>query len=306
MNIRMETVSAFIAAVEYGSFSAAARVLNKTQAAISLSIQTLEVDLGVQLFDRSGKYPKLTEKGENFLKNAKIMMSQYQTFLERSVAVYNSTDVKIRLGIDPLFCDHRIIQTIKELTASLPNIELMIMQQNSVRLAQEIQSKNLDIALGMFENENRLNFEYVSAFGIDVSWVATRHYIEQHNNGSNILNYHDFCEQRVLLPVAMEAWPLQHVKSALQIWHVEDIHTNLSLCRESIGISCLPDFVLEHDLKNGNLEKIELPFLEKNAGYWPSSIIYLSGSQLSPAVTWLVEKITKFNSIINLEIEDEV
>ncbi|WP_248783046.1 LysR family transcriptional regulator [Photobacterium kishitanii] len=43
MNIKIETLSSFIAAAEYGSFSAAARQLNKTQAAVSLTIKILKL-----------------------------------------------------------------------------------------------------------------------------------------------------------------------------------------------------------------------------------------------------------------------
>lgn len=48
---------AFVEAAALGSFSAAARKLNKSQPTISIAIANLEADVGCQLFDRSGRHP---------------------------------------------------------------------------------------------------------------------------------------------------------------------------------------------------------------------------------------------------------
>lgn len=58
-----EQLEAFVASVETGSFSAAARQLGKVQSGISQQIMNLELDTGLQLFDRSGRYPQLTALG---------------------------------------------------------------------------------------------------------------------------------------------------------------------------------------------------------------------------------------------------
>ena len=58
-----ESLQAFVEAAALGSFSAAARRLRKTQSTVSTAIAHLEADLGVSLFDRSGRYPQLTEAG---------------------------------------------------------------------------------------------------------------------------------------------------------------------------------------------------------------------------------------------------
>ena len=44
----------FIAAIDHGSFSGAARALKRVPSAVSMAIANLEAELGLQLFDRSG------------------------------------------------------------------------------------------------------------------------------------------------------------------------------------------------------------------------------------------------------------
>src|SRR5436853_1819824 len=53
----------FVRAAELSSFTAAARALGLTQAAVSQRVQTLEQDLGVPLFHRQGGRVLLTEAG---------------------------------------------------------------------------------------------------------------------------------------------------------------------------------------------------------------------------------------------------
>ena len=63
MLVTIERMSALVAVIENGSFSAAARSLGKTPSALSRIIQHFEVDLGVELFERvEGQSPRPTAR----------------------------------------------------------------------------------------------------------------------------------------------------------------------------------------------------------------------------------------------------
>src|SRR5271165_1766880 len=61
--VSLDQLRAFIAAVDEGSFSAGARRLRRAQSAVSELVSNLEAQIGVVLFDRSQRYPKLTAAG---------------------------------------------------------------------------------------------------------------------------------------------------------------------------------------------------------------------------------------------------
>src|ERR1700712_273058 len=63
----LQHLASFVQSAEAGSFSAAARRLGLTPAAVSKNVTTLEARLGVRLFQRSTRKLTLTEKGERFL-----------------------------------------------------------------------------------------------------------------------------------------------------------------------------------------------------------------------------------------------
>ena len=69
--VSIDQLRGFIAAVDEGSFSAAARKLRRAQSAVSELVSSLEGQMGVTLFDRSGRYPKLTSEGAVLLADAK-------------------------------------------------------------------------------------------------------------------------------------------------------------------------------------------------------------------------------------------
>ena len=73
-SLDLETVRAFLAIARHGSFSAAAREINRTQAAISQQMQRLEDGLGARLMERTTRSVALTLAGARFLPFAEQLL----------------------------------------------------------------------------------------------------------------------------------------------------------------------------------------------------------------------------------------
>jgi DNA-binding transcriptional LysR family regulator len=74
--IDLDSIKAFVAVAETGSFSVAATRLHLTQPAVSKRIALLESQLNVRLFDRIGRNISLTEAGRELGPRARHIMSQ--------------------------------------------------------------------------------------------------------------------------------------------------------------------------------------------------------------------------------------
>src|SRR5262245_40668751 len=72
--VTLDQLRAFVTVVEEGSFSAAARKLRRVQSAISSSMSNLETQLGVPLWNRATKVPKLTPQGIAVLGGARRVL----------------------------------------------------------------------------------------------------------------------------------------------------------------------------------------------------------------------------------------
>lgn len=80
--MNLTQLRAFVAVVERGSFSEAARVLGLSQPAVTMQIQSLESDLGVTLLERRYRQIELTEAGRTLLPYARAVLGQLEAARE--------------------------------------------------------------------------------------------------------------------------------------------------------------------------------------------------------------------------------
>ncbi|HET6351447.1 MAG TPA: selenium metabolism-associated LysR family transcriptional regulator [Coriobacteriia bacterium] len=88
MNIAQ--LRAFVAVVDQGSFSGAARELAISQPAVTMQLQALESDVGATLLDRRYRRIDLTEAGRVLLPHARTMLEQVRTARDEIAALSGS------------------------------------------------------------------------------------------------------------------------------------------------------------------------------------------------------------------------
>ena len=120
-------LQAFVAVAEEGSFSAAARLLDKGQPAISTSISNLEATLGLQLFDRSERLPVLTSGGQALLSEARKFLYQAKQ-VQLTAENWVSADKARRLSIviDVICPVHKTVRLIEQLYSRYPDLSLTL------------------------------------------------------------------------------------------------------------------------------------------------------------------------------------
>jgi DNA-binding transcriptional LysR family regulator len=101
--VSLDQLRTFVAAVDEGSFSAAARRLNRVQSAVSTWVSSLEAQIGVVLFDRSGRYPKLTSEGVLLLSDARNILSGVDTLKARAKLMSSGLEAELSVVVDVFF-----------------------------------------------------------------------------------------------------------------------------------------------------------------------------------------------------------
>lgn len=91
----LNAVRTFVAVVDTGQFQRAAADLSLTQQAVSRRVATLEEDLGVRLFDRTGRGVDLTIDGTAFLPHARALLQAE----ERAVASVRPGSRALRVDV---------------------------------------------------------------------------------------------------------------------------------------------------------------------------------------------------------------
>src|SRR5258706_616174 len=98
--ITLDQLRTYIAAVDTGSFSAAGRKLRRAQSVVSQTLANLEAQLGVKLFDRSARYPKLTEEGRSLLADARAVADNVDGLKARARAMREGLEPELSVVVD--------------------------------------------------------------------------------------------------------------------------------------------------------------------------------------------------------------
>lgn len=142
MSIR--NLRTFLAIVDSGSFTAAARSVHRTQSAISAQMQFLEDGIGLRLFDRSTRPPRLTEAGRQFAEGAREVLVAYDRLFEGA-----GPDLEgyLRLGVVPSVVTGLMPRALVALRARHSRLHIQLVTALSAELVDQMRHDALDAAI---------------------------------------------------------------------------------------------------------------------------------------------------------------
>ncbi|BDH45989.1 LysR family transcriptional regulator [Salmonella enterica subsp. enterica serovar Choleraesuis] len=123
MNYSPEALEALVETVASGSFSGAARRLNKSQSTISAAIANLEVDLDIQLFDRSRRQPQLTEAGRRVLVQAREILEAHYRLEQLAIRLADRLEPRLTFVLSDTFDPLALEQMMRAIDRRFPDIE---------------------------------------------------------------------------------------------------------------------------------------------------------------------------------------
>ena len=141
----LNNLASFVRSAESGSFSAAARRLGLTAAAVSRNVARLESQLGVRLFLRSTRHLTLTETGDRFYREACAGVETLERALANVSIAASQPSGTLKLSMSPSFGADYIVPLLPEFVARYPAIVPDLHLENRpVDLIQE----GFDAAIG--------------------------------------------------------------------------------------------------------------------------------------------------------------
>jgi DNA-binding transcriptional LysR family regulator len=172
---RFNEVSAFIAVVEAGGFSAAARRTGSSQPSVSKAIAALEKRLGVALFNRSTRSVTLTDQGQKYYHRTKLLVTEMDE--ADSELTSSTTDVSglIRIAASSTFGRLHVLPLIPDLLALYPGLQVDLILSDFVR---DMVEDRIDLAIrvGAVDEPDAVARRIA---GTPLVCVGTRGYFEQ-------------------------------------------------------------------------------------------------------------------------------
>jgi len=140
-----ELVRAFVAVVDSGGFTAAAKQLHRTQSTISLRIRTLEERLDTHMFLRNSRRLALSHDGENFLIYARRILQVQNEAI--AALTRSSRENVIRFGLPEDYAELWLPDLLKKFYELRPGARPHVHCRMSLELLERLQAGELDLAL---------------------------------------------------------------------------------------------------------------------------------------------------------------
>jgi DNA-binding transcriptional LysR family regulator len=145
--MELRELSAFVAVVEEGGMSAAARRLHVSQSALSQTVSALERELGVTLLERTSTGVRPTEAGTTLLAEARAILARYHQAVRTMSAYSSGPGEVIRLGI-PLELDPDVLPAaLAKFAAESPRTRVVPQHLSTAAQFEALRSDQLDVGL---------------------------------------------------------------------------------------------------------------------------------------------------------------
>ena len=169
-----------------GSFAAAAADLHRVTSAVSYTVQKLEEDLGVALFDRSGHRARLTPAGALLVERGRDLLAASSQLVEEARAAASGWEQRLALAVDLVYAEEMLLPLVarfyEQQTAAV-NTDIRIIGEVLGGPWDALESGRADIAIGSAQfglpkafrsrRLGRVAFRYVAAPGHPVFSTRT-------------------------------------------------------------------------------------------------------------------------------------
>ena len=243
----------FHAVAEAGNFTKATYILNLSQSAISRQIQSLELELKTQLFERHARGLSLTENGEYLFKTAHEVISKLKDVESTLMDKKDKPSGKLTVNTFVSFGTTWLTPRIQEFMKLNPEIEVeLIFDDTELNLT----TREADIGIWM-RKPKQLNYIQKKLMNLNYHIYGSAKYLEKYGfpKNENDLSKHKFISygKGTPSPVFNPDWALKlgvkDGKKRKPAMKVNSVYGLLLAVKSGVGLAALPDY-LTHSVSN--------------------------------------------------------
>ena len=213
MNLSIEFLKTFLAAIETGSFTRAAAVVHRTQSAVSMQMKRLEEEVGKPLFVKNRKAVVLTETGELLREHAVRVVQSH----DEAIAALETPMLfgKIRFGVEEDYASVVLPSVMSRFAVSHPAIRVEVYVDDADRLKTKLDQGELDVALctEILDHGTVVHRD-------PTVWATSPHHLVHEKDPLPIAVYHDGCVFR--------KWTIQALEKQRRAYRIVYVSTSIS------------------------------------------------------------------------------
>jgi DNA-binding transcriptional LysR family regulator len=287
----LDQLRAFIAAVDEGSFSAAARRLHRTQSAVSELISNLEARLALSVFDRSGRFPTLTPAGVLLAADARAVLANVDLLKARAKGISGGLESELSVVVDVLFPIESIAEAAREFRDRFPRTPLRLYVEALGAAYEPVLDGRCGIGVVAPLPMLPASLTTEQLAGVSMIMVAARE--------------HPLAGRSGLVPKEELA---KHVQLALtdrskrtagrefgvvspSAWRLGDLFAKHAFLLKGLGFGGMPLHAVEQDLRDGRLVRLAIQDIPEEGLILPMMAAYPTAKPPGPAGRWFIERL---------------
>lgn len=298
MRLTLDALYVLDAIVRKGSFAAAAEELHRVPSAITYTVQKLEQDLAVMLFDRSGHRARLTAAGERLLEEGRHLLRAAQE-LECSVKrVATGWETELRIAVDDLIPIAGVYPLIADFYAENHGTRLRLTMEVFGGTWDALISGRADLVIGA-SGEGPAGGGYATREmgAVEFVFVTAPDHPLAHAEGP--LGSEEILQHRAIAAAdSSRNLPprTSYLLSGQDVLTVPDMCAKLEAHRRGLGIGFVPRGMVTEDLAAGRL--IEKAVTRPPPA--PHLFIAWHGGHSGNALAWWLERLKDQETLISL------
>lgn len=289
--VSLDQLRTFITAVDEGSFSAAARKLNRVQSAVSGWINGLEDQIGVQLFDRTGRFPKLTQAGELLLADARNIVLGVDTLKARARLMTSGIEAELSVVIDVFFPTSVVSAVAKAFVKQFPLTPLRVFVEALGAAYQPVLEGRCSLgilpplpqAFPSLASEKVGEVPLVAVAAPDHPLAQFRSRIPRHEVARHI--------QLVLTDRSDLTAGRDFGVASPAIWRLADLSTKHAFLKDCVGWGGMPLHMVAKDIEEGTLVILDVDEMPPSGFILVMSAFHKPAQPPGPAGRWFIDQL---------------
>ena len=289
MSFNSETIQVFLTVLDRGSFSAAARSLQRVPSAISMAIGNLEAELGYDLFQRGPREVRPTAQALVLEPHARLIAEQLGLLQVHAVELSQGLESNLTLAVVPDVDQRPLIAAIAEVGERYPLLEIAILSAPQEQALGLLDSGRADlcVAFAGLQVDPQRGFQLM---GVE-SLVAT---LAPHHPAARpgaIQNLEDLTAVRQIL-VRSRDLPLSDPRMVIGAthWTTDSFDIALQMVEAGLGWGDLPLSRVAPLLDAGRLQRLTF-HNTRNELQLPVHVFWRKQQPLLKAARMLVERL---------------
>lgn len=257
MKWNIDDIPIFLAVVDRGGITGAARALGRSKSSVSAAITRLEQGVGVRLIDRNSRRLRVTPEGETFYRQAQLVMDQVREADAILAGLSAEPTGRLAAALPPAFTQEIVAPRLAAFRARYPKVVLdLTVTGHGLELLRD--RVDVAVVVGPLDDSDLIARTLISG---PLVWVASPDYLAHHAIGATLAEargHVQICEQRYGLermPVHVDG-QATHVDLARDVAHVNDPLVVRRAVLAGAGLSVLPRHYCREQFADGSLVEL--------------------------------------------------